>query len=698
MKTCNRDGETFRLITWRQLRSDYELETVAEGRALRGRVIFKDEKFWDAGVSKIFCVQDLESEEDEPAEWQVSLVLPKGKDSSVENQRTLLTNEEDEIQIGAEVAFYDPRSHYFVDGEEGLVIDHPAGMRIIQKAKDVILAPLTKIKIAQSLKKKGNTWMRKSESHRAVGNYNAALLLLEKTVLTLSELSDAQKSDDNVSSDADYVIAARTLQSECASNLMLIGVKQMEWRAVIEIGQEVLKYGASNDVQCKVLYRMGLAFEKMGQLEMALDYATRAKQVFRGKRDESIEGLYQRTSLATTGPSEMRGFEEHSRTTSLPGMHRKFGYRALFFADPSTVKHAEEFVLDLSSHIMAKGCVHRFSSGMGEKKTEEDVAAINVSSEDNANSTTQRLKSRLLYLCLNGPPSMIEKKYMNSVLRVKTLIYFHFSPLPLARANAAPSIPFFSSFFIGKMFSWFLGRSNRCDSPLHQDEEDSFLGVAEKCIPAPSEASGSFTLLPLPAGERVVVSVNVAPFLFPSVLLQMCRILLFFGWYSVVCWLQIMYFRWCMWWGTWTFQSRLLESLAAERDGRKTQKGLTAITAHILSNPENYPIAFCGENITADSREKNHKAAIKKEEMLKRLEQEDVVLPILNGYMSLLFQEKKSVEDGIGTAVDDYMDTWYELASIERKKDNCISDSKQNAEVFKDVRKASKFLFDHSTN
>lgn len=694
LHTSSQNVSCFRFITWKQLRQDYEFGTIADGYALKGMVVFKEEEFWNAGISKVFRVRDLESTE-ENVEWQVSLVRPQSEEGQEGSLPSPLTGEEEDfIQLGAIVAFYNPQPHKFVDGEEGLAIDTPDGLKILQQPKDVMLTAKQKLQIAHSIKEKGNKWMWKKEYHRALGNYTAAVSLLEGMILDLSRLPEGKSENGKEDGANSYLALARVLQSECGSNLMVIGIQKGEWKGVIQIGQEVLKNGAKDGIRCKVFYRMGLAFEKLGLMEMALDYAQRAKDIHcQEAGDACIEQLYQRAMLASRSQRQMREVEkELLRAHSIPGMHQKFGYRPPLLWSASNMKGLETLVLDLSTCFSPKtvlpSSAEKHDEEAERRKEPEGMSVVNGTDEG-----VQALRPHLLHLSVAGPLSITEERYISTVCRFKTLIYFHVSPLSpfYVSATPPPSLPFFSH--LDFFFSWFLGKTYEPTASIPSEARFSLFDGAKSWIVAPSGTAGRAAFLPLPDSEQVIVSVDMAPFLFPSFLLFFWSILTLIGLYSVVWWLQRVYFRCCCWTGRWTFQKRLLQCLQDEREGREWRRGLLATTAHILSKPCNYPIAFCAESIIPTDDGNYEEVDVIEKLPLEEFEKRDILLPVLNNYFRMLFHEKNSDKRGDANDVKEFNDEVGNVESEVEKENQGTLFAMWNAQaLLQDVKKASTFL------
>eukprot|EP00796_Vickermania_ingenoplastis_P000291 gene291-164_t len=385
-------------ISWAELR-DLGPEVVAHGRVLRGVVVFREEEYWRRGLAKVLRLRDQDG-----AEHQVTLAPASPQEeaaagSSAATSGALGPELEEQLRLGAELEIQSPRYHRYLDGEEGTTV-HDAGssLRVLRKASEVVLPTSEKIRMALSMKAYGNHWMTKKQAHRAKTNYQGAIDLL-------NEIQDANATQEEVAE-------ARSLQSLCGSNLMFIATQEGEWQVVIKIGEELSVHGVRSDLRPKVLYRMALAFTKLGSRDIGLEYALKAKEAAIAHAPQllpDIDALQERLRDDTASRRHL-GALRHALAGGeeghVPGMRPGFGYRPPLLSDPAEAKRMTQRVMDAAQ--------------------------------------TRALRPRLVYLCRS--PAVFpqaERHHLEDVVRVKTVVHLDASlgcspgPLPSAwRATA----------------------------------------------------------------------------------------------------------------------------------------------------------------------------------------------------------------------------------------------------------------------
>lgn len=560
-------------VTWTQLREEFGMEVIAEGCTLKGMIVFREDEYWLRGLSKTFRLRDTEG-----VEQQVTIAANRGvqkkqqkqargtdtrdgdgktseeeEDEEDDEEPVLTPEEENDLRLGAVVEILSPRLHHFLDGEEGSVVYSANDIRVVEKASPATLTVEEKLRMGEAMKAKGNAWMAKKENHRAKTNYQGALNLLN-TVTTADALAGVSASEgkDTARGAGEnegekekqrrlrQVEEARVLQSACGSNLMLIAIQEREWNVAIKSGEEILAHGVRGGVRSKVLYRMALAFEKLGSMEVAMEYALKAKDAASqaGIQAPEVDTLYQRLFDETTGRRYLGGLRHLAwgQAHHLEGMHPRFGYRAPLLGDPREAKEMAEVLVDASVCLSA------------------------VPSTSNASATSSsRLKPRLLYICEHTPFTAPEARYMEDVLRIKTVVYLHTGLLPASRGALSVSHPLLA-------FSGF--------------------SVPPQVVSARSSARSS-CVLPVSADERVVVNLDLVPLLVPYWFYCVLSALVYVGLFIVA-------------------QAALRFYLSMRyRAGSMVQAlqrspEVLAVIAQLLARPQNYPVAFCSDFPSAE--------------------------------------------------------------------------------------------------
>lgn len=576
-------------VTWTQLREDFGMEVIAEGCTLKGIIVFREEEYWLRGLSKTFRLRDVDG-----VEQQVTIAANRGVqkkhareaaagsheevDDEEDDEEPVLTQaEENDLQLGAVVELRSPRLHRFLDGEEGSVVYSAKDLRVVEKASDTTLTLEEKLRMGEAMKAKGNAWMAKKENHRAKTNYQGALNLLN-TVTT----ADALASNTNSTPDADteeqqkqlhLVEEARVLQSACGSNLMLIAIQEKEWNVAIKSGEEILAHGVRGGVRSKVLYRMALAFEKLGSMEVAMEYALKAKDaaIQAGIQAPEVDTLYQRLVDETTGRRYLGGLRHLAwgQAHHLDGMHPRYGYRAPLLGDPKEAKEMAEVLVDAA-------VVSSPPSSTASESTEASLAT---------NTKRCSLKPRLLYVCEHTPFTAAEARYMEDVLRVKTVVYLHTGLLPHSRGGAL--------------------------SVSHPLLAFSGFSVPPQVISVSTSSSKSTGLLPMSPEQRVVVSVDVVPLLVPAWFYCVLSALLYVG-LSFVAQAVLRFYL------SMRYRANTMVQVL-----QRSPEVLTLISK-LLARPENYPVAFCSDFPSAEYGPN------------------DVAFAAWNGYKMALLQEEVS--------------------------------------------------------
>lgn len=524
-------------ITWGALEAEYGWEEVAHGRVLNGVVSFVEEELWRRGISKVFLVQDGDG-----AERQVQFKAALAAEAAEE----LLA-----LGVGAEVGLRSPRHHRFVDGETGTHVDDASDIDVKKRASDAMLSAARKLQLGEAMKARGNVWFKRGEKHRASSNYQAAVNLLN--TVTVESVAASSSTADGDDDPLRVVEQAKILQSECASNLMLMALQEEKWRVVVETGEQILVNGLREGLRAKVLYRMALAMEKGGgSMLEALEYAQKAKEaaLAQGQDVGDVVALCERLRAATSGRRELGGLRHLSwgQQYHLEGMLPRFGYRA-----PLVGSAEEAKALDQTKLIDARQLVPMLAS--------------------HSAGSRKRLKPRLLYvsrLTTLRPP---EVAHIETVLRVKTIIWLD---------AAAPR----------SVFSFLTGWRNKAS--LTQDAvtaKFSSLG----CRVVDSSQAASHLEQP-PADERVIIRVRLMPLLLPFWLYFAAAALMFVG----LAFLARPIFRWHM-----RCQSRQHSCKAVRTGGGEEEVGgsplphavqtspaIRDLTARVLCDPSNYPALF----------------------------------------------------------------------------------------------------------
>lgn len=484
------DNESYlKHISWTELQDQFGLGVVAKGCCLQGCVAFREEEVWRRGLSRVFRLRD-----DDDKELQVS----------ISGEVALSEEEENDMGLGAILSITNPMLHQFVDGESGVKIESRSDFEVVTSSQRVTLSSGEKLKLGSTMKEKGNSWLSKKVYFRASSNYEAAVQLLNTIT------SDSESS-------VEIVEKAKQLQSACACNLMLIGITEGKWSAVVGIGEEIVRNGVQGETRVRVLYRMALAFHKSNSPDAALQHASLARSAATScsaEVQEDVEKLFIELANKRSTQQQINGLRQLAwgKAIQVEGMHPKFGYKAPLLQDQSVKKRVSFVFRDLSG------------------------------------ASQSLIKKHFLYTTRHKAFYGEEARYVEDVLRIKTVVY----------VNA-------SSF-----------------------RSPSFVSLAlsppEVVVPStPAVKLGKPDEISLPVNHRVILTVDLAQWFLARWVVVVFRVMGFLGLSFIVNLIVRWYLR--------------LVVKSGEEGKILASSPLTSLFTSVFSHPQNYPVLFCGDEL-----------------------------------------------------------------------------------------------------
>ena len=302
------DDHGYKPITWTQLRRFFSYEKPAHGFKLSGDISQKQQDTWDR--SKNIKVRDTDGVE--------------GAVFFYDDDTEPYFSYED-VKVGNTIVIRSPRYHRFMDGQEGMRVDEAKNVERIVPRK---YTDASRLDYGRLNKENGNKKFGKQQYEDAMSCYDAAIRHLEGTFYELPA----------VESEAKEIVAA------CYVNIAACHLVEKNWDAVEKPCRAALRFNASQVLNAKAHYRMGIAFLEQGNvtsasssLQTALRLTPGDSLVLQGierinvMRADAAEG--QRALIATAlgrGDDKRKAFSDKVNAEHA----RPFGYRRRLFGPP----------------------------------------------------------------------------------------------------------------------------------------------------------------------------------------------------------------------------------------------------------------------------------------------------------------------------------------------------------------------------
>lgn len=312
------DERGYKEITWNQLKKRFCYERPAHGFKVVGDVSSKDMTHWER--SKSVKVRDREGTE---------AALFFYEDESRPHFRW------EDLNVGSEVEILSPRFHRFMDGQDGMRVEHNNSIGYVKCRR---LTDEMRLDYGRQNKDAGNKLFAEKKYDNALSSYDQALNHLEGTFRERPDLEPQAKEQ----------------AAACYLNIAAVRIAEKKWSLVEMPCERALNINANGVLNAKAYFRLAQAYLEQKELAAASDKLQRAIQLVPG--DPLVTSLLDEVERQR---AECKAAQKllFSSMSARKNQRSEFGFREnLLVEAPETLESIPNF-RDLGGMATSAGCI-----------------------------------------------------------------------------------------------------------------------------------------------------------------------------------------------------------------------------------------------------------------------------------------------------------------------------------------------------
>jgi protein tyrosine/serine phosphatase len=297
------DNDGYKPITWTELANVFSYERPANGFKLTGDISQKDREHWER--AKQIKVRDRDGREGAIFFYE-------------EESQPFF--EWDDIKVGNEIVIKSPRFHRFLDGQEGMRVEHNKQVARVSKRR---FTDKQRLDYGQLNKANGNAKYAKKKYDDAIQLYETAIGHLQGTFHEHPEFEQE----------------ARELVAQCYLNVGACQIGQGRFRVVEVPCRSALRINATPALNAKAYYRIGQAALKLHELKPAQEALMKALELAPGDSAVLAEIEKLNATFAADASAQKQLFDLDKNPS------KKFGFRKTLLVPhaPTTIDGVTNF-------------------------------------------------------------------------------------------------------------------------------------------------------------------------------------------------------------------------------------------------------------------------------------------------------------------------------------------------------------------